>query len=140
MKHRINAALVLLLTSGIGHAAPPTQLPPGFEAKLKKIMMEFPLTFACPVVKVQAFVAGLPPAWTGKTFLKTGVAAQAAYTQPGVTHDSCWCRYQVTSAEVPGSETDFLLEREGVNSKPICQVDSTAKSFTCYALKSGETY
>ena len=140
MKHRkVGAFLALLLTSGIGLAAPPTQLPPGLEAKFKKIMMEFPLEFACPVVKVQAFVS-VPSPWTDKTFLKTDVAAQSAYTQPGVTHDSCWCRYQVTSAEVPGSETDFLLEREGVNSKPICQVDSTAKSFTCYALKSGETY
>lgn len=140
MKHRTKAAsLALLFTSGIGLAAPPTQLPPGLEAKFKKIMMEFPLEFTCPVVKVQAII-GPPYPWIAKDFSKTDVAAQSAYTQPGVTHDSCWCRYQVTSSEVPGSETDFLMEREGANSKPVCQVNSTAMSFTCYALKPGETY
>ncbi len=132
-------SLVFALTSGIGLAAPPAQLNPQLSAKIKKLILAEPLTFACPVVSATAAIGVIAP-WTQKNFTKAGLTAQSAYTTPGVSHDSCWCVYKALSDHVAGSETNFLLERESTPGKPVCQADSAKMSFSCYSLKPGEFY
>ncbi len=141
MKLHLRASfLALMLASGVGHAVPPpTQLSPQLTAKLKKVILTSPLNFSCPVVSATAAL-GVSSPWNQKDFSKSGVSAQSAYTKPGVTHDSCWCVYRVSSPHVAGSETDFVLEREATNGSPVCQADSTTMSFSCYPLKPGEFY
>lgn len=131
--------LMLAVTAGSALSAPPVTISHETLLKLAKIDPTKGLTFACPVVSATAAM-GVTPPWTQKNFSKSGLTAQSAYTKPGVAHDSCWCVYKATSDHVPGSETNFLLEREAVPGAPVCSVDANTKSFTCFPLKSGEFY
>lgn len=98
-----------------------------------------PKTIACPHAGFTTKVDG-KQLWDTRVILAAGAKATNRHRKPGTGSDVMWCGYEQISPSVAGVSSKVFVVKQAPSTHPICTGDSGAMSFTCRALKPGESY